>query len=152
MVEEAATEVIAREHAAGRDEPWRSPAFIDTIVEWQRERQLSAPAEGLLFFDRSPVCTYALSLWLGYPPSAALLAELERIRAGQVFERRVFFAQNLGFCTPTQARRISYEESLRFEQVHAEAYRRWDYELVMVPAAPVTKRADLVLGAVGRGP
>ena len=39
VVEEAATDVITREHARGRDEPWRDESFLDAIVLLQRERQ-----------------------------------------------------------------------------------------------------------------
>jgi predicted ATPase len=37
---------------------------------------------------------------------------LERIRAEKIFQPRVFFVQNLGFMTPSDARRISFEEAL----------------------------------------
>src|SRR5688572_8595585 len=39
VVDEAATDVIAREHALGIEEPWRSAGFIDAIALLQRERQ-----------------------------------------------------------------------------------------------------------------
>jgi predicted ATPase len=42
--------------------------------------------------------------------------------------------QSLGFITPTEARRISFAESLRFERVHEETYRNFGFELV--PIAP----------------
>lgn len=42
VVEEAATEVIAREQAAGFDEPWQSSDFVNKIVTLQRERSNSA--------------------------------------------------------------------------------------------------------------
>lgn len=63
-VEEAATDVIALAGAFGQEAPWRDPAFIDKIVTLQRRRQDAARATanaGLVLFDRSPVCTLALS-------------------------------------------------------------------------------------------
>jgi predicted ATPase len=43
------------------------------------------------------VCTAALSIYLGYPFSAALTRELERIKAEAIYELRVFFVRHLGF-------------------------------------------------------
>ncbi|MFZ3008435.1 MAG: AAA family ATPase [Phenylobacterium sp.] len=142
VVEEAATDVIALEQALGRPEPWTDPGFIDQIVALQKQRQIAA---GDGFFDRSPVCAWALADFLGFPPSAALLTEVARIEAQQIYEAQVFFIQNLGFVTPTAARRINYEDALRFEQVHLEAYRRFGYELVMIPPGDLAARADQVL-------
>ena len=44
VVEEAATDVIALEQAAGVEQPWTHPSFIDTIVILQRQRQALARA------------------------------------------------------------------------------------------------------------
>ena len=142
VVEEAATDVIALEQALGQDEPWADASFIDLIVALQKQRQIGA---GTGFFDRSPVCTWALSAFLGFEPSAALRAEMARIEAERTYERTVLFVQNLGFVTPTAARRISYVDALRFEQVHLEAYRRFGYDLVLIPPSDLNTRADQVL-------
>lgn len=142
VVEEAATDVIALEQALGRPEPWTDPGFIDRIVALQKQRQSLA---GGGVFDRSPICTWALGQFLGVPPSPALLAEMARIEAERIYEPQVLFIQNLGFVTPTAARRISYQDALRFEQVHLEAYRRFGYELVMIPPGDLETRADQVL-------
>lgn len=146
VVEEAATDVIALAQARGDPEPWTSPGFIDAIVDLQRQRPAAPGA--IPFVDRSPICTYALSRFLGREPTAALSAELERIEREQVYQRRVFFIVNLGFCTPTAARRISYEDSLRFEQVHAQAYDAFGYERVMIAPGPVEARLKAVLEAL----
>lgn len=143
VVEEAATDVIARMDAQGVAEHWRAPGFIDAIVGLQKQRQLAAGPDG--FFDRSPICTWALAAFLGREPPAALKAEMARIEAEAVYARRVFFLQNLGFVTPTAARRISFEDALRFEQVHLEAYRRFGYDLVLIPPGPLEARANQVL-------
>lgn len=149
VVEEAATDVIALAQARGDPEPWGSPGFIDAIVDLQRRRLERPAAPGAIqFVDRSPVCTYALARFLGREPTAALSAELERIARERVYQRRVFFIVNLGFCTPTAARRISYEDSLRFEQVHAEAYDAFGYERVMIAPGPVDARREAVLEAL----
>ncbi|MGE5502683.1 MAG: AAA family ATPase [Ignavibacteriales bacterium] len=148
VVEEAATDVIAREQARGVAEPWTSPKFIDDILTLQRERQLAA-CGSLQFCDRSPVCTLALARWLRFEPSEPLRAELDRIQRERVYDRRVLFVQNLGFVTRTDARRISFEDSLRFEAVHADAYRELGYELLPIPAAPLRERLELLKAAIG---
>lgn len=148
VVEEAATAVIALRHAQGvGTEPWRLPSFLDDIAGLQRQRQLRAAGQDapVVFFDRSPVCTQALRRFVELPRSAALAAELDRIAAEQVYERTVFFLRNLGFCEPTAARRITFADSLRFEQVHADTYREYGYDLVDIPAGPVAERAAAIL-------
>lgn len=78
VVEEAATDVIALEHKHGNPEPWMQPDFIDKIIQLQKQRQIEAstPPDKLQWHDRSPICTLALSRYLGYPPSASLLEDL----------------------------------------------------------------------------
>jgi predicted ATPase len=62
----------------------------------------------------------ALAVWLGYPFSPFLASELERVKKEAVYQNRVFFIPNLGFVTPTEARRISFEETVCFEKIHEE--------------------------------
>lgn len=82
VVEEAATDVIAREQALGVEEPWREADFVDKIVALQRQRQLApVPANvRVQVFDRSPLCTLALALYLGEPVSPRLAREVTRVR------------------------------------------------------------------------
>jgi predicted ATPase len=146
-VAEAATDVIAAEQARGVDEPWRDALFIDKIIRMQRARQLAeppAPASAVTFYDRSPVCTLALARFVGHPTSAALSAELTRIVEQGIYERQVFFIRPLGFVEPTQARRISYEDSLKFEQLHEEEYARLGFDIVDIPPAPPATRAAAI--------
>jgi predicted ATPase len=67
VVEEAATDVIARAQATGLAEPWKHPSFIDIIAHLQRRRLLRASrqAEDIQFHDRSVICTAALAIFLG---------------------------------------------------------------------------------------
>ncbi len=144
VVEEAATDVIALEQALGRAEPWQCAGFTDAITTLQRQRERAAPPDGIVFFDRSPVCTLALSRYFGRPPSALLAAEVERVLASRVFERAVFFVRCPGFVTPTAARRISLPEALAFEKIHAGTYTELGFRLIDVPAGPLADRAALV--------
>lgn len=151
-VEEAATDIIAREQARGRPEPWSRDEFIDQVLTLQRERQTRTPRSGVTieFHDRSPICTHALSTYLGRNPSPLLLDELDRISRDAVYQPHVFFIENLGFCKPTAARRISYEDSLVFEQVHRDTYTGHGYELIDIPAAPAPERAEAIIEALDR--
>src|SRR5437764_1183146 len=113
VVEEAATDVIALWQAKGIAEPWTRPEFIDVVVSLQQTSELrSASVSDLVqFHDRSIVCTAALADYLGCPRPQSLVQELERLTKQNVFERRVVFLMNLGFVTPTEARKINYEET-----------------------------------------
>lgn len=146
IVDEAATDVIAAEQARGVDVPWARPGFIDAVVALQRRRQLAAATagEGFQLVDRSPVCTLALALHLGFAASPALAEELDRIAREEVYERRVVFVAGLGFVTPTAGRRISHADALLFERLHRETYTALGYELVELAPAPVEQRADAV--------
>ena len=147
VVEEAATDVIALRLALGEPEPWTGPEFLDGILRLQRQRELLAPAAGQehpVFFDRSPVCTLALSRFLRLPPSQLLADEIDRVTRDQVYCETVFFVRSLGFVTPTAARRISLADSLVFEDVHERTYRELGFRLVDVPAGPLANRAEQV--------
>ena len=147
VVEEAATDVNALEHARGNLEPWRLPDFIDNIVCLQKQRQLeaSAYADEIQLYDRSPICTLALARHLGYAPSAGLLEELERIEREQVYQRQVFFIENLGFTEPTEVRKITFEESLLFENIHRETYTALGYDLIPIAPASLPARVHSVV-------
>lgn len=150
VVEEAATDMIAAAHACGTDEPWRDPRFLDAIAKLQRDRQIRAshlPGQ-VQFHDRSVVCTAALADYLRYPRSPFLVAELARIAAEKVFEYRVFFVRNLGFVTPTAVRRITYEETLRFELIHQTVYREFGFDLVPVEPGSVIERVHFIESAI----
>ena len=152
VVEEAATDVIAVSHALGQAEPWQDRAFIDRIVSLQRRRQTAArpTGTGALFFDRSPVCTLALSHWLGRAPTRLLTEEIDRLLRDNVYEKAVFFVRNLGRIEATSARRINFDDALRFERVHEQTYRDLGFQLVDLPPAPLEDRVAQVQEAVGR--
>jgi predicted ATPase len=149
VVEEAATDVIAAAHARGTDELWRHPSFIDAIANLQKERQIRASnqPDEIQFHDRSVVCTAALAVWLGYPYSPFLTGELERVKKEGIYQSRVFFIRNLGFVKPTEARRISFEDTVRFEKVHEETYRDFGFELISVEPASLAERVRIIKAA-----
>jgi predicted ATPase len=147
VVEEAATDVIAREQMRGNRELHLLPDFIDAIVRLQKQRQLEASMDPdkPQWYDRSPICTLALSHYLGYSPSAFLLEELERIELEGIYQRQVFFIENLGFCQPSEARKITFEESLVFEKIHEETYTSLGYHLLKVPPEALAQRVHQII-------
>jgi predicted ATPase len=151
VVEESATDVIALEQARGVAEPWMDVGFVDAIVRLQRLREIRAAVtqDSIQFHDRSVVCTAALAEYLGFAMTPALAEELERIGVEEVFQRKVFFIRGLGFIEPTQARRISLEEALRFERIHEETYARFGFENVFMERGSLQERVDAIRKAVG---
>lgn len=151
VVEEAATHVIALEQALGIDEPWTDQEFVSKVLRLQKHREFLASSvpRPLLFFDRSPIDVYVLALYLGHQVPRELTEELNRIDRESVFERDVLFVQNLGFCEPSSARRMSYEDSLRFERLHERVYEERGFRLVRIAPGSVRERTAAVLGAVG---
>jgi predicted ATPase len=151
VVEEAATDVIALNQVLGRDQPWDEPAFIDNVVALQRRRQdraLAGRGGEIVFFDRSPVCTLALSRYAGLAPSPLLAREVDRVMADGSYEKTVFFVRNQGFVAATAARRISFADSLVFERIHERTYRDLGFEIIDVPAGPLADRVALIRQAV----
>ena len=145
VVEEAATDIIALRHAQGIAEPWTHPNFIDDITNLQKQRQMRVfDRAEVQFYDRSPICTYALSVWLGFPISKTLVDEMERIASAQIYQKQVFFVENLGFCEPSTARKISFEDSLRFEKVHEETYRSFGYECIRIAPSDLSTRVEQI--------
>jgi predicted ATPase len=157
VVEEAATDVIALEHALGRPEPWLAPGFPDAIVTLQQRREELAAAAAahvpgaVLFIDRSPVCTLALCRHLRSPVPPGLAAEVDRVVMERTYAA-VFFVRNLGHVEPTAARRITYEDSLAFEDLHERTYRELGFEPIDVPAGPLEWRAARICAAAGLPP
>ena len=150
VVEEAATDVIAAAQALGRVEPWTHPSFIDEVAHLQRDRQIRASyqPDEVQFHDRCAVCTAALAVYLRYPFSPFLATELERIKKEAIYQNRVFFIRNLDFITPTEARRISFEETVRFEKIHEETYRDFGFELVSVEPTSLVERVSIIKAAI----
>lgn len=150
VVEEAATDVISALQAQGAVQPWMHSSFIDAIANLQRDRQIRAShqPDEVQFHDRCAVCTAALAVWLGHPFSPFLAGELERVKKEAIYQNRVFFIRNLGFVTPTEARRISFEETVRFEKSHEEIYRDFGFELVPVEPGSLMERVNLIKAAI----
>jgi predicted ATPase len=150
VVEEAATDVIALWQAQGIAQPWTDRSFIDAVAGLQKRRQVRSASDAveIQFHDRTVICTAALASYLGYLPSEMLSRELERIQAEKIYQKQVFFIRNLGFIKPTEARRISFDESLRFEQIHEETYRTFGFEIVSIEPGSLADRVKAIKSAL----
>lgn len=148
VVEEAATHTIALQHANGIEKPWEKIEFIDDIINLQKQRQLfsSKVDNSMIFFDRSPVCTYALCRYLSFEPTDNLLKEISRV--DEIYDKKVFFIENLGFIENTDARQITFDEALKFERYHIDAYQKFGYEIIKVPKAPIKIRSEIILESI----
>jgi len=73
---------------------------------------------------------------------------LERVRKEAIYERRVFLIRNLGFVTPTEARRISFEDTVRFEKIHQDTYRDLGFEPVSVEPGTLAERVSVIKAAI----
>ncbi len=150
VIHETATDVIALEQSKGIERPWESNDFTDKIIHMQKERQMDATG-ALQFYDRAPFCTYALGKYLSYckniafTPSPVLLDEIDRCLKNSVYQNNVFFFENLGFITHTDARKISYEDALVFEQIYLDVYKEFGFEIVLVPKQSIEERCKFVL-------
>jgi predicted ATPase len=154
IVEEAATDVIALEQAKGIAEPWLNPALLNqiSVLQCQRQLQTLCLPNQAQFHDRSVICTAALAEYLGYDLSPFLSQEIARVQSENIFDRRVFFLRNLGFIQPTAARRISFEEALRFEQIHEETYRRYGFDLIFIEPGNLADRVGAILQKIAPRP
>ena len=152
VIEEAATDLITLKQVEGIAEPWKSADFVDVVAGLQKQRQmqtenLPCPVQ---FHDRSAICSYALCQYLGHTPSPLLLEEIDRLKRENVFQEDVFFIRNLGFCEPTAARKISFEDSLVFERLHIEAYLSFGYRLVEIKKNPLKMRLREILAHLSK--
>lgn len=154
VVPESATYVITESQAKGNMRPWERPDFVDKIVLTQKSRQMNAEGE-LQFYDRSPFCAYALGRYSShrdnsdFTPSPILLDEIDRCLKTGIYQNKVFFFENLGFIEHTDARKISYEDALIFEQIHLDVYKELGFEIVLVPKQSIEERCRFVLTTAG---
>jgi predicted ATPase len=150
VVREAATDVIAAMLDQGEMQPWVQPSFIDAIADLQRAREMRASCQPdeVQFHDRCVVCTAALATYLKCSLSPFLISELARVRREAVFQQQVFFVRNIGFITPTEARRISLEEAVHFEKIHEEIYRDFGFELVSIEPNSVAQRVRIIKASI----
>ncbi len=150
VIHEAATDVITRKQDQGIERPWEQPEFVDKVTYMQKERQMNASGD-LQFYDRSPFCTYALGKYIShfkdveFTPSPVLLDEIDRCLKNGIYRSKVFFFENLGFIEHTDARKISYEDALIFEQIHLDVYKLGFHMKTLPQEMTVSQRCEFLL-------
>jgi predicted ATPase len=152
VVEEAATDLIALRQAEGVAEPWMQPGFVEEVSRLQ-QRRLAVASQArrtVQFHDRSLFCTIALADYLKIPRSEALLGDAAQIRELAIYQNQVFFIRNLGFIEPTAARRITFEETIRFERIHEDVYREWGFELIYIETGSLADRVGTIRASIER--
>ena len=134
-----------------RPEPWTSPGFADAIVSAAaaaEERLSDSGRTSAVFVDRSPVCTLALRRHLGSPVRALLRGRGGSRRGRAACTRRCSSSESRGSSSRPAARRISFEESLAFEELHERTYRELGFELIEVrPARCEAQRRRVMRGS-----
>jgi predicted ATPase len=85
-----------------------------------------------------------LAEYLRFPRPESLQRELQRVKEQNVFQRRVLFLKNLGFITPTEARRITFEETVYFEGIHERTYRDLGFEITTIDPGSVSDRVKQI--------
>lgn len=146
-IDEAATDIIYDKQKQGINEPWKNKTFIDEVINLQKQRQINLTNDdsNIQFYDRSPICTYALSRFLNSPPSPTLCQEIKRIIKNNIYENNVFFIDNLGFIETTDVRKINFKDSLTFEKLHLETYKQFGFNCIHVPINSIQDRAKNIL-------
>jgi predicted ATPase len=86
---------------------------------------------------------------LGAPYQPFLRANWSVSREKRSTNAGFFFVRNLGFVKPTEARRISYQETVRFEKIHEDTCRDFGFELVPVERGSLLERVGAIKAAIG---
>lgn len=147
VVREGFMDVYHQLRDQGHADPLAEACFLDEVVRLQatREQEARGRVSSCVYFDRSPLCTLALSQFMARAPSKILLRELARMSDDTPYETHVFFVQNLGFAPGNEVAKMRYEDLVAFEDVHREVYTAHGYKCIDIPALPVEDRARLIL-------
>ncbi len=151
-VAEAATDIITEWQANGVKSPWLSPDFLEAVLSLQiKRRQAMARAQGAVcFYDRSPICTYALAAFLNKTPSAALMQAISKMRVERQYADTVLFIESLGQIENTSVRQIDFESALSFGEKHRAAYTQFGYRCLSIANGSVNERLQEVLAVVAK--
>lgn len=142
-VPEAATDIIIKRQACGIKEPWQNPGFISDIFQLQRQRIIVHQHQRNVFFDRSPICTYALCKYLKKKAPTELLSYIKTMPA-----TKVFFIESLDSIENNAIRTITLDEAKSFGEMHLNAYKTFNYSITYIKPDSVKNRLNRVLGQV----
>jgi predicted ATPase len=147
-VDEAGREIVKEQLRIGGDAlPWQDDVkFTELLLEryvqlFERVAERTRP----VFFDRGIPEALAWARVRGQPLPAHHRAAMERHR----YARAVFVAPPWPEIFRTDAeRRHSYDDALREYPETLAAYREAGYDLIEIPKAPISERADFIVARV----
>lgn len=128
--------------------PQTEPAlFAEMMLTWEmRSYEEATRLPGLVFFDRGvpDVQGYVHLMQLAVPRHVENAVQRYR------YNRRVFIAPPWAeIFTQDAERKQTFDEAVRTYEALARTYESLDYELVKLPQAPVSERAEFVLSRIG---
>lgn len=128
--------------------PFDHDDFLDAVVIDQLRQADSADSDTTgkpVFFDRSPLCTKALSDFMGRTPGPVLQDAITYTVRHTHRRSQVFLIKHLDFCEQTDIRKISMEDVIRFEHLHRKVYESYGYYCIAVPNMGVADRINFIL-------
>ena len=152
-IPEAATELIQTAQSNPLnpiERPWEDVHFIQKILDRQMQ-DLQNSSRLIQFYDRSPFCTYALLVYLfknkliNSTNIINITDILENCVTQDIFQKTVFFCDQLDFIEQTSVRQISYEDAKCFEDIHREVYTQFGFTLHRLKPKPIDDRVAEIL-------
>lgn len=149
VVMEAATDLIKDDLKKGIKEPWAKEKFNSRVFKLQQKRQdlVKSSEKSVVFFDRAPmdVLTYEVSKT---NPNSKLIEKIKSVVSEDLYQKTVFFLENLDKCKQTEVRAETLEESIQKGNDIVKMYRSLGYRLVRIPSATVEERANRIMNIV----
>jgi len=146
VVSEAARMIIEEEQSAGSEAlPWKDLATFQTKVV-QRQLDLESETVGdVVFFDRGILDGYGYCVQKGMPIPQIILDKIDQV--GERYDK-IFVLEALpGY----KLDKIRFEDEKTATDIHnaiVDAYKKFGYEPILVPAFPPEQRADFIVSNI----
>lgn len=142
---EAGRAIIQDQLAIGGDAlPWTNPqAFADLMLSWElRSYREASTTDGPVFFDRGVPDVAGYLRLMSLPVPTYGTNAIQEFR----YDRRVFIAPPWREIFAQDAeRKQTFDEAIRTDESLGATYRANGYDLIELPLAPVSDRAQFVL-------
>ncbi|NER97243.1 MAG: AAA family ATPase [Symploca sp. SIO1B1] len=147
IVRESFMDGYAQQKRAGWSDPFQNPAFLDEIIDLQVQRQDAAFAYKCQqqFFDRSVLCTMALSRFMGRSPTKKIQQAVDQLLQTGRYNKHIFFVKGLGSIASDEVRTLTYKEAEEFAEVHRQVYCENGFICIDVPAMSVQDRVAFIV-------
>ena len=143
---EAARHVIEREIAKGRDllelRQRDAAAFQHEVLQLKLEWEAELPRDQIVFFDRGIPDSVAYYRHEGIPEDEFLSKAIARAHYRRVFVLDLISRENFIL---DGARSETWEGAQELDRLLEAAYRELGYDVMRVPALPLSERADFIL-------